>query len=138
MNRVEREGNNYDVFSYYNDTGAALEQYDFVLDVADDANDDAVTFPVFGYVPDDQGIANGAYGNIKSIVGGLWQTTQIDGTVTALERGNALYMSPGAGDLHAAALAGDYCVGKLTEDQGANTYVKFQACQPFPVEATAT
>lgn len=138
MNRPERDGNNSDVFSYYNDTGAALDQYDLVLDVADDANDDAVTFPVFGYVTDDSGIANGAWGNIKSIVGAVWQTTQIDNTVTALERGNALYMTPGAGNLHSAALDGDWCVGKLTEDQGANTFVKFQACQPFPVDATAT
>jgi len=131
MNMPERPCNDRQFYDYYNDSGALLPQYRFVLDV----NQDGVTFPLFGYIPDDAGLADETYGKICVPVGAIFQISQIDDTVVTLLRNDALYMSPGAGNLHAVPIEGDYCVAKLVINQGTNTWVKAQLIPPFPVEA---
>jgi len=129
-NMPVRPCNDRQFYDYYNDGGAAMVQYQFALDV----NQDDVTFPLFGYIVDDNGVADEAYGKLVVPVGAVFQIDQIDATVDDLARNDALYMSPGQGNLHAVALEGDYCVAKLVEAQGDNDWVLAQLIPPFPVE----
>ena len=113
-------------YDYYNDTGAALAQEVLILD-------DVI--PVFGDIVDPAGIANAAYGKINCEVGRVIQTDQIEAGVTGGARNAPVYAAPGVVELHLVADDGDYCVGKLVEAQGTNTYIVFQTCVPFAVES---
>lgn len=127
MNMIERPCNEREYYDYENNTGAALTQFHFVLKV----NAGAIPAPVFGNIPNDNGIANGAYGKIESQVGSVWQISQIDDDVALLPRDTALYMAPGAGLLHATPVEGDYRVAFLTVAMAAgDTYVTAQLPPP--------
>jgi len=113
-------------YDYYNDTGAALDQETLILD-------DVI--PVFGEIVDPGGIANAAYGKINCEIGRVIETDQIEAGVTGGLRNASVYSAPGVSELHLVADDGDYCVGKLVEAQGTNTYIVFQTCVPFAVES---
>jgi hypothetical protein len=128
---MERPSGNYETYNFENTTGATLVQFHFVLKVNDD---DAVSFPVFAYIPDESGILNGAFGVIRSEPGSVWQIAQIDDDVTDLNKDDALYMTPGSGNIHATAIDGDYLIGYLTENQSSDDWVKVRLTPPQPVE----
>lgn len=126
MNMIERPSGAYENYEYLNDSGAALIQYQFCLKL----NPDAVSFPCFGYIMDDQGVADEAYGLMRSEPGSTWQIDQIDNSVVNLNRDDALYMTPGSGNLHAVALEGDYLVCFLIENQQEDDWVKVRLTPP--------
>jgi hypothetical protein len=111
-------------YDYYNDTGAALDQEVLVLD-------DQI--PVFGEIVDPEGIANAAYGKVNCAPGRVLITDQLQAGVTNGARNAPVYSAPGVSELHLVAVEGDYCVGKLVEAQGINTYIVLQTCIPFAV-----
>lgn len=130
MNVLERAGQDGQTYKWINKTGVALVQYQFVLH----ANPDNVTFPICGYVPDEDGIAAAAdtEGNIRTVVGDVWQVDQIDASFVAGEKDDAVFMTPGAGNLHAVRIAGDFLVGKLYQDIGdGDDYVIVQFTPPL-------
>lgn len=127
MNLIERPCHQREYYDYYNDTGATLAQFHFVLKLGVDN----VSSPVFGNIPDHNGIVNGAYGKIESQVGSVWQIDQIDDDVVTLPRDTMLFMAPGAGNVHATPVEGDYKVGFLTVAQAAGeSYVTAQLIPP--------
>jgi hypothetical protein len=128
MNLLERAGNDGQTYSYENNQGADLVQYQFVMWVNDP---DAVSFNICGYVPDEDGIEDGEEGNIRTAVGDVWQISQIDASFAAGEKYDAVFMTPGGTTFHAVRVAGDYEVGFLSEDVGdGDNYIKVQFTPP--------
>ena len=120
---VRPETGYYDVL---NGDGATWEQGRLILD-------DIV--PVFGDVVDKDGILDAAYGKINAAVGRTIQTTQIETGVTGMLRNDPVYMAPGAGGVHDVADDRDYCIGKLIQDQGTETFLLIQTIVPFAVDS---
>lgn len=91
-----------------------------------------------GDVVDKDGIEIEEIGMINCAPGRVIQVPadQLAAEVVGQTRLTMIYMAPGAGDLHITPAAGDYCVGKLYEDQGANLFIKLQTNIPYPVEAS--
>lgn len=128
MNSLIRDGNNYDSYEWKNNGTEVVPQFGMVLL----NNEDGHSFPVFGYVP--SYIAVGVEGNINTMVGGEWQVDQIDETVVAMEKYAPMFATPGYNDLHSVALAGDWCIGYVSEDQTESTWVKIKMVPPFQAE----
>lgn len=90
-----------------------------------------------GDVIDKDGIAVGEIGMIDCAPGRVIQVPadQLAAEVVAQGILTMIYMATGSGDLHITPAVNDYCVGKLYEAQGTNTFIKLQTNIPYPVEA---
>lgn len=131
---IIRPCNDREYYDYENNTGGALTQFHFVLKVTAGT----IPYPVLGNIPDHNGIAAGAYGKIESQVGSRWQLSpdQLAAEVVAQARDTAIYMAPGAGNIHVTPVEGDYRIGYFHAAQGANTFAEVQLTPPELVPST--
>jgi hypothetical protein len=116
------------VRKYENDGSATLAQGHLVLD------------PVVykhGRIIDTNGIVAGGIGLYESYPGMVIQadSDEISGFSNAQVK-DPVYQEPGHGPVLAAPTATSWIVGEIWEDQGSNTFIKYQSTIPVLYEGT--
>lgn len=132
MNMIERPCNEREYYHFQNNSGVALTQFHFVLWVNTVALG-AVPLPMLFNIPDHRGLAIDDWGIGESQVGSIWQISQLDNDIInfAHARGTVVYMTPGAGTMHATPVAGDYKIGFIhTAHVAGVTWARIQLTPP--------